>query len=256
MREPLVAGNWKMNLTNPEAVALVRELLAAPVTGKGCEVVVCPPFTALAEVGLVLSGTAIRLGAQNLHWEDSGAFTGEVSAAQLRSVSCTHVIVGHSERRHKFSEDDAGVGRKTRAALEGGLIPIVCVGETLGERERGITEQVVKRQLEAVLDNLGAAPSSPWIVAYEPVWAIGTGQTATPAQAQEVHAFARSLLADRWGQAGEETRILYGGSVTAENAADLMSRPDVDGALVGGASLKAPSFTAIVTAAGAAGAAR
>jgi triosephosphate isomerase len=256
MRSPLVAGNWKMNLTNPEAVALVRELLAVPVTGRGCEVVVCPAFTALAEVALVLSGTAIRLGGQNLYWEPSGAFTGEVSAAQLRSVSCSYVIVGHSERRWVFGEDDAGVGRRTRAALEGGLIPIVCVGETLQDRETGATEQVVRTQLGAVLDALGAAPSMPLVVAYEPVWAIGTGKTATPEQAQEVHAFIRPLLVDRWGEAGAKTRILYGGSVNADNATALMSQPDVDGALVGGASLKAPSFDAIVAAAGATGPAR
>jgi triosephosphate isomerase len=240
-----------MNLTNPEAVRLVRDLLAAPVTAGGCEVLICPPFTALAEVSLLLSGTALRLGAQDLYWEPSGAFTGEVSAVQLRSVSCTHVLVGHSERRWIFGEDDLAVARKAKAAIEGELVPIVCVGETLRDREQGVTEQMVKRQLEVVLNEFGAPPGSPWIIAYEPVWAIGTGRTATPEQAQEVQAFIRTELASRWGEAGAGIRILYGGSVTPENAASLISQPDVDGALVGGASLKAGSFTAIAQAAGA-----
>jgi triosephosphate isomerase len=246
MRTPLVAGNWKMNLTNPEAMHLVRELLAAPVAGAGCEVLVCPPFTALAEVALVLSGSAIRLGGQDLHWERAGAFTGEVSADMLRSVSCSYVLVGHSERRTLFGEDDGTVARKARAACEGDLAAIVCVGESLREREQGGTQQVVKRQLEAVLDELGAPPTPACVLAYEPVWAIGTGLTATPEQAQEIHAFLRQRLVERWGQAGAAVRILYGGSVTAESAASLLGQPDVDGALVGGASLKAASFAAIV----------
>ncbi len=249
-RFPLVAGNWKMNKTNPDAVALVRDLLPRLLPVPPCEVVLCPPFTALTEVALLVAGTAVRLGAQNLHWEGSGAFTGEVSGAMLRAAGCSYAIVGHSERRRLFGESDEVVARKARAALAAGLAAIVCVGETLEERERGQTEAVVDRQLGTALLDLSADLVSRTVIAYEPVWAIGTGRNATPEQAQDAHRHIRRRLAERFGAAGAATRILYGGSVTAANAASLLAGPDVDGALVGGASLEAESFAAICRATG------
>jgi len=250
-RRPVIAGNWKMNKTNPEAVALARELVAALAAPPACEVILCPPFTALTEVSLLVGGTPIRLGAQNLHAEEKGAFTGEISGPMLRSAGCTHVLVGHSERRRLFGETDAVVAAKTRAALAVELAPIVCVGETLAEREAGETMAVVERQLREALFALAPDAVPRLAVAYEPVWAIGTGRNATPAQAQEVHAAARALLAARFGEAGRGVRILYGGSCTADNAAALLAEEDVDGALVGGASLEAAGFARIVAAAGA-----
>jgi triosephosphate isomerase len=253
-RAPLVVGNWKMNKTNPEAVALVRELLPALLPTPPCEVVLCPPITALTEVSLLLAGTPVRLGAQNLHWEAGGAFTGEVSGAMLRSAGCAFAIVGHSERRHLFGETDETVARKAGAALAARLAVVVCVGETLAERESGATEAVVDRQLRAAVLELPGDALARTVVAYEPVWAIGTGRTATPAQAQAVHAHLRGRLAERFGAPGSGVRILYGGSVTAENAGSLLAEADVDGALVGGASLAAAGFAAIVRAAGVRGA--
>ena len=244
-RPPVVAGNWKMNETNPEAVALARELVAELGGAPPCEIVLCPPFTALTDVSLLLGGTSIRLGGQNLHTEEKGAFTGEVSGAMLRSTGCTHVIVGHSERRRLFGETDEVVAAKTRAALAAGLIPIVCVGETLEERERNETAAVVERQLAAAVLALAPDAIPHLLVAYEPVWAIGTGRTATPAQAQEVHALLRARLGERFGESGRRVRILYGGSCTAENAGQLLGEADVDGALVGGASLVAGGFARI-----------
>jgi len=247
-RTPVVAGNWKMNATNPEAVALTRELVTALGPAPPCEIVLCPPFTALTEVSLLLGGTPLRLGGQNVHPETKGAFTGEVSGAMLRSAGCSHVIVGHSERRRLFGESDELVGKKARAALGAGLIPIVCVGETLDERERDETARVVERQLEAAVLDLPPDALAHVLLAYEPVWAIGTGRTATPAQAQEVHALLRARLGERFGEGGRRVRILYGGSVTARNAGDLLAEEDVDGALVGGASLEAAGFAAIAAA--------
>lgn len=248
-RTPLVAGNWKMNLANPEATALARALLAESWGETTVDLVVCPSFTALSEVSLVLSGSRFDLGGQDLHWEASGAFTGEISAGQLRSAGCRFVLAGHSERRHLLGEDDATAVRKATAAQQAGLTPIFCVGETLTEREAKQTEAVLERQLHPALRDPAASRLGEWILAYEPVWAIGTGRNASPEQAQEVHAWIRRRLRASLGDAAARMRILYGGSVTAENAAPLMAGPDVDGALVGGASLRAPVFAAIARAA-------
>jgi triosephosphate isomerase (TIM) len=245
-RKKFVCGNWKMHKTVPEAVALVKELGAGlgDVAGK-VQVAVAPAFTALASIAGALRGSAIELAAQNVHWEAQGAFTGEVSAPMLADVGCRHCIVGHSERRQLFGETDETVRKKIGAVLMAGMLPIVCVGETLQEREANRTLEVVGRQVRAALAGL-AAQLSALTLAYEPVWAIGTGKTATAAQAQEVHAAIRRILRELGGSQGEAVRIQYGGSVKPENAAELMSQPDVDGALVGGASLKAADFVAIV----------
>jgi triosephosphate isomerase (TIM) len=248
MRRPLLAGNWKMYKTVPEALALAQEIragLALPLQDR--DVVVAPPFTALAAVGEALRGSNVLLGAQSMHWEREGAFTGEISPVMLKQLGCTHVILGHSERRHIFGESDDMVARKTRAAVDNGLTPILCVGETLPERESNRTLEVVERQLERALRSLTPDEASHAVVAYEPVWAIGTGRTATPAQAQEVHAFIRKRLTVTHGEpAAAALRILYGGSVKPDNIDGLMAQPDVDGALVGGACLKAESFLRIV----------
>jgi triosephosphate isomerase (TIM) len=248
MRRPLLAGNWKMYKTVPEGVALAQEIragLALPL--KDRDVLVAPPFTAVAAVAEALRGSDVLLGAQNMHWEREGAFTGETSPAMLKQVGCSHVILGHSERRHIFGESDDMIARKTRAAVDNGLTPIVCVGETLPERESSRTLEVVERQLERALRGLTPDEASRAVVAYEPVWAIGTGRTATPDQAQEVHAFIRQRVIATHGEpAAAALRILYGGSVKPDNVDGLMAQPDVDGALVGGACLKAESFLRIV----------
>lgn len=247
---PLIAGNWKMNKTVAEALALVRELrgLVSMVRDQ-VEIAVCPPFTALSPVAKALEGSNIELGAQSCYWEASGAFTGEVAPPMLAEVGCTYVIVGHSERRQYFGETDETVNRRARAALKHALAPIVCVGETLVEREAGKTLAVVERQVRGGLSGFTAEDAKRLVVAYEPVWAIGTGKVATTAQAQEVHAHIRRLLAELFGQPlAAGVRIQYGGSVKPDNAADLMSQPDIDGALVGGASLKADDFAKIVKA--------
>ncbi len=244
-RTPFVCGNWKMHETIAEAVALVKELHEGMAGVAGVQVAVAPPFTAIHAVARSDRGR-IEVAAQNVHWEAKGAFTGEVSAPMLAEAGCVHCIVGHSERRQLFGETDEMVRRKAGALLAAGIRPIVCVGETLAERESGRTLDVVARQVRAALAGL-AAQVSAITIAYEPVWAIGTGKTATAAQAQEVHAAIRSILRELCGSsAAEAVRILYGGSVKPENAAELMSQPDVDGALVGGASLKAKDFLAIV----------
>ncbi len=249
MRKPIIAGNWKMHLTVPEAGALVRQLRDSCELA-GVDVVVCPPFTALAAVRAALQGSAIGLGAQDVFWETQGAFTGEVSPAMLVDVGCRYVILGHSERRILFGETDETVRRKLGAVLGHGLTPIVCIGETLAQREADQTFAVLTRQLEGALNACSAADAARLVMAYEPVWAIGTGRNATPEQAQDAHAFIRQWLAERFGaQTAEALRLQYGGSVTASNASRLLQQPDVDGALVGGASLKADSFTAIVHAA-------
>ena len=249
-RAPLVVGNWKMNKTNPEAVALVRELLPALLPTPPCEVVLCPPITALTEVSLLLAGTPVRLGAQNLHWEAGGAFTGEVSGAMLAALGCQFVIVGHSERRHGMGEDDALVAQKLRSAQRDGLTPIVCMGETLAEREAERTAEVLVRQAQAAYEGLDQAQSLSTVVAYEPVWAIGTGRVATVEQAREAHQMLRATL-DRVVGLGTGARIsiLYGGSVNAANAAAMFADEELDGALVGGAALEAASFWRIVAAA-------
>jgi triosephosphate isomerase len=248
-RRKFVCGNWKMHKTSAEAVALVREL-REKTAGAAAQVAVAPPFTALAAVKQALAGSAIQLFGQNCHFEKQGAFTGEVSPPMLKDVGCDGVILGHSERRQYFGETDELVAKKLRSALADGLHPIVCVGETLQERDAGHTWEVVSRQLRGALGGLDAATLQRITLAYEPVWAIGTGRNATSAQAQDVHARIRALLRDLGGPgAAAAIRIQYGGSVKPDNAAELLSQPDVDGALVGGASLKAADFSAIVAAA-------
>jgi triosephosphate isomerase len=248
MRRPVVAGNWKMHGTRAENARLVEALIEASDKASG-EIIVCPPHVYLWEVGRQLKDSPIGLGAQNVCAEAQGAFTGEVSAGMLKDVGCGYAIVGHSERRQIYREDDALVARKFGAAQAAGLVPILCVGETLEERERGVTEEVVGRQLDAVLDVAGVAAFAKAIVAYEPVWAIGTGKNATPEQAQAVHAFVRARISARDATIGVGLRLLYGGSVKAANAAELFGQPDVDGGLVGGASLKADEFVRICAAA-------
>jgi triosephosphate isomerase len=244
----LIAGNWKMHTTLAEARELARGIVQGLGPAPTAEVTVAPPYTALAAVAEVLAGTPVRLAAQDVFWEEKGAYTGAISPVMLVDVGCSQVIIGHSERRQHFGETDATVNRKVKAALKAGLGPIVCVGETLAEREAGLTLKVVERQIQEGLAGLPADAASRLVIAYEPVWAIGTGRTATPAQAQEVHAFIRTFLPDLLGT--PQVRILYGGSVTPDNAAILLAEPDIDGALVGGASLKAASFLAIIAAAG------
>jgi triosephosphate isomerase (TIM) len=244
-RRKFVCGNWKMHKTSAEAGQLVRELRQRLNTQ--IQVAVAPPFTALAAAKQALQGSPIQLFAQNCHQEKQGAFTGEVSAPMLKELGCEGVILGHSERRQFFGETDDGVNRKLRAALEAQLHPIVCVGESLQEREANRTWEVVSRQVKGAFAGLGAEAAGRCTIAYEPVWAIGTGKTATTAQAQEVHGQIRGLLRDLFGaQVAEAVRIQYGGSVKPENAADLLGQPDIDGALVGGASLKAEDFARIV----------
>ncbi len=249
MPRPLVVGNWKMYKTVAEA----RDLAAAVREGvrefKDIDVAMAPPFTALAAVGEILKGTSVGLAAQTMHEAAKGAFTGEISPAMLKDVGCTHVILGHSERRHIFGETDQNVMKKARAALDHGLIPILCVGETLQERETSRTFDVVERQAEHALRHVTPEEASRSVLAYEPVWAIGTGKTASPEQAQEVHTFLRKLVARSHGESvARAIRILYGGSVKPDNAGSLIAEPDVDGALVGGACLEAPSFVGIVSA--------
>ncbi len=247
MRKPLIAGNWKMYQTTGQAVALVERLRALLAEIAGVDVVVCPPFTAMQAVAEALKGSQIGLGAQNMHWEGEGAFTGEVSPVMLTDLGCRYVILGHSERRQHFGETDLNVNRKVRAALQHHLAPILCVGETLREREEGRTFPVVEGQLRGGLSDIPPQAGEGIVVAYEPVWAIGTGHTATPEQAATVHAFIRKQLGELWGEtAGRGVRILYGGSVKPDNIDALMAAPEIDGALVGGASLKADAFARIV----------
>jgi triosephosphate isomerase len=244
-RRPLVAGNWKMHRTGPEAVELIHQLRDGYTAGRA-EVMVAPPFTALEAASRALDGSGIALGAQNVHWEAQGAFTGEISAGMLKAVGCTYVIVGHSERRQLFGELDAAVNLKAGAALRAGLAPIICVGETLAERDAGETIGRVQAQLDAALMGIDEASLERVVIAYEPVWAIGTGRNATPAQAQEVHHFIRSRIASSAAAVAPRLRILYGGSVKPDNIRALMAEPDVDGGLVGGASLSAESFVRLV----------
>jgi triosephosphate isomerase (TIM) len=248
-RTPLVVGNWKLHLNVAEALALATEIKNQLFHARKVEVGIAPVFTALTAVQKRIEGSALKLCAQDCFWEDKGAFTGEVSAPQLADVGVSYVIVGHSERRQLFGELDAAVGLKARAALRAGLSPVVCVGETERERDAGETFGRVSAQLDAALADIPKADASRIVLAYEPVWAIGTGRTATPDQAAEVHAYLRDRLRDRFGETAEDIRIQYGGSVKPENARELMAQPDVDGALVGGASLQAGSFVAIVRAA-------
>jgi len=252
LRKKLIAGNWKMNKTSAEAAELSREIVAAAGQRSDVDMVVCPPFTALESVAKVVDGSTIKLGAQNMHFEASGAFTGEVSAPMLRSLFVSHVILGHSERRTLFGENDALINKKVLTALKNQLRPILCVGETLAEREAGATLRVVQTQLEGGLEGVSAELANSVVIAYEPVWAIGTGKVATTGQAQEVHAFIRGLLIKLFGaQTAGRLRILYGGSMKPANAPELLAQNDIDGGLIGGASLEARSFLDLVNAAAA-----
>jgi triosephosphate isomerase len=249
MRQPLVAGNWKMNGTR----ASVAELLAGLKAGIGrvnaAEVAVCAPAVFIPEAQAALDGSAIRWGGQDLSVHESGAYTGEISGSMLRDFGCHYVIIGHSERRAYHGESDALVAEKFAAARKAGLVPILCVGETLEEREQGVTEQVVGRQLDAVIAHCGIDTVGEGVIAYEPVWAIGTGKTATPEQAQEVHAFIRGRLQAASAAVADAMRVLYGGSMNPKNAAELMAQADIDGGLIGGASLKPDDFLAVCAAA-------
>lgn len=251
-RKKVIAGNWKMNKTPADGVALVRDIVAAVGKQSDVEVVVCPPYTGLESAAKALEGSNVKLGAQNMHFEASGAFTGEVSAPMLRAIFATHVILGHSERRSYFGETDELVNKKVLAALKNQLRPIFCVGETLAEREAGSTLKVVQTQVERGLEGVSKELAPSVIIAYEPVWAIGTGKVATTEQAQEVHAFIRGLLTKLFTEpVAQKLRILYGGSMKPANAPELLAQKDIDGGLVGGASLEARSFVELVTAAAA-----
>ena len=246
MRKPVIAGNWKLFKTIAESVALVNELKPLVANNQGVEIVVAPVFTALSRVSDAIEGSNVRLAAQDCYWEEEGAFTGEVAPKLLKDAGCTHVIIGHSERRQYFGETDVTVNKKTKAVIAAGLQAIVCVGESLGERESEQTFSVIETQITGSLAGLAQEAFSSVIIAYEPVWAIGTGKTASDDQAQEVHAFIRQLIARLFNQAvADAIRILYGGSVKPDNVKGLMAQADIDGALVGGASLKAESFAAI-----------
>lgn len=248
MRTPLIAGNWKMHGSRDSNTRLVGGLLDGLDVRGVCDMLVCPPFPYLAEVARLLNGSGILLGAQNCSTEESGAYTGEVSAAMLVETGCRFVIVGHSERRELFGETDSTVARKFVAAQGAGLVPILCVGETLAQRDADETQLVIERQVSAVLDVAGVSAFADAVIAYEPVWAIGTGKTASPEQAQEVHALIRGMIAAGDDKIAGSIRLLYGGSVKAANAAELFAMPDIDGGLVGGASLQAEEFLRICAA--------
>ncbi len=249
MRKMLIAGNWKMNKTIPESLELIHALMRKLDSSCPAEVVLIPPFTSLFSVAETLRGSSIQLGAQNLSHLTEGAVTGEISGTQLISVGCRYVLVGHSERRNLFQEDDAVINQKLKTALSEGLHPIFCVGESWQEREAGKTKGVIGNQLKRGLDGLTPMEMGKMTIAYEPVWAIGTGKTAQPEQVQEIHEAIRSELSSQYEpETAKATRIIYGGSVTPDNSPSLMSQPDVDGALVGGASLDAGSFYAIISA--------
>jgi triosephosphate isomerase len=250
MRQPLIAGNWKMNGSRSSNKALLDGIKAGIGEVKSAEVAVCAPYVYLADVAQQLAGTPIAWGAQNLSNEEKGAFTGEIAASMLLDFKCKYVIVGHSERRTLYGEDDDIVTKKYAVAHSAGLKPILCVGETLEEREHGITEEVIARQINAVMNTLGANVLADGVIAYEPVWAIGTGITATPQQAQDVHAYIRKLVAHQDPGVAEQIRIQYGGSMNAGNAAELLAMHDIDGGLIGGASLKSEDFLTICRAAG------
>ena len=246
-RRPVIAGNWKLNKTIKESIELVTLLKRMNLENLGVDVVVCPPYTALSSVSEILIGSEIKLGAQDIYWEEKGAFTGEVSASLIKDAGAGFVIIGHSERRQFFHETHDTVNKKTKAALAADLVPIVCVGETLKEREAGKTFQVVEEQFKGAFLGFHADSMRKIIIAYEPVWAIGTGKVATPAQAEEAHAFIRKQIGRSFGEdVAEGLKIQYGGSVKPENIAELMRESDIDGALVGGASLDAKQFTEIV----------
>jgi triosephosphate isomerase (TIM) len=247
MRKKIVAGNWKMNKNNKEAEILAKSVLEKTAGVTDVEIVLCPPFTSIYAVHEVIKNSKVLLGAQNMHWEEKGAYTGEISADMLLTLGCRFVILGHSERRTYFHETDETVSRKFKAAVNSGLTPIVCVGETKSERESGITEKIIEKQVRGAFENVTPEFFIGTVIAYEPVWAIGTGLTATSEQAQYVHAFIRKLIADMFGsKVAGETRIQYGGSVKPSNAAELFNSPDIDGGLIGGASLEPESFAGII----------
>ncbi len=244
MRKPLIAGNWKMNKLPSEAIVFAEQLKNSKFSSN-VEVLICPPYTALSEVTKVLKGSNIQVGAQNMHWETKGAFTGEISGEFLLDLGCQYVILGHSERRQLFAESDEIVNKKMLSALKLGLKPILCVGELLAERESNQTFNVIKRQIDGGLVNIASLDKV--VIAYEPVWAIGTGKTATPEQADEVHAYIRQSISDKYiKDTASQLRILYGGSVTPENVDNLMAKENIDGALVGGASLKLDAFLRLI----------
>jgi len=248
MRKKVIAGNWKMNNELKESEKLIVDLKNLLQKEKlNCDVIICPPFTSLSEASKLVNRSVIKLGAQNMHFEENGAYTGEISSSMLKSVGCEYVILGHSERRNIFGESDGTINKKIKKALTAGLKPIFCVGELLEERENGTTNDVIKRQLLQGLEGISAEEMKNIIVAYEPVWAIGTGKTATPAQAQEVHEFIRDLIEIDYSlEVAQNLIIQYGGSVKPDNAKELLSQLDIDGALVGGACLKADSFLGII----------
>ena len=253
IRRKLIAGNWKMNKTASDAVSLAAEIAAGVGSRSDVDVVVCPPFTSLESVGKAIDGSLIKLGAQNMHHEASGAYTGEISAQMLRAIFATYVILGHSERRSLFGETDEFINKKVLASLKNQLRPILCVGESLAEREAGTTLKIVQGQLERCLEGVGKDQAPTLIVAYEPIWAIGTGKVATSEQAQEVHGFIRGLLGKLFGEPiAQKVRILYGGSMKPSNAAELLAQNDIDGGLIGGASLEPRSFVELIRAAAAA----
>ncbi|MDD5596599.1 MAG: triose-phosphate isomerase [Victivallaceae bacterium] len=246
VRKIIIAGNWKMNKTMAEAKALVKELKGLVADVKAVEIVVCPPFTALNAVVEAAAGSNIKVGAQNVHWAGSGAFTGEISAAMLKEAGVEYVIIGHSERRQYFGETDATVNQRLKAALAAGLKPIVCIGETLEEREQGMTEKVLLTQLEGGLAGLSSDQVAGVVIAYEPVWAIGTGKTATPEMAEETHRYIRCTLKSLFDEVAEDVVIQYGGSMKAANSGQLVAQKNIDGGLIGGASLEAESFAALI----------
>jgi len=246
-RKIFIAGNWKMNKTAAETAELASALKAslAPFAGK-CEIAVCPTFTSLATAVEILKGSNVKVGAQNIHWADNGAYTGEISGAMLKEIGVEYVIIGHSERRQYFGETDETVNQRIKAALKYGLKPIVCIGETLAEREGGVTNTVLEKQIRGAFADISAADMDAITIAYEPVWAIGTGKTATPEVAQETHAFIRSVLTALYGNKAQDIVVQYGGSMKPENSGALVSKQDIDGGLIGGAALKADSFTALI----------
>jgi triosephosphate isomerase len=246
-RKIFIAGNWKMNKTAAETAELASALKAslAPFAGK-CEIAVCPTFTSLATAVEILKGSNVKVGAQNIHWADNGAYTGEISGAMLKEIGVEYVIIGHSERRQYFGETDETVNQRIKAALKYGLKPIVCIGETLAEREGGVTNTVLEKQIRGAFADISAANMDAITIAYEPVWAIGTGKTATPDVAQETHAFIRSVLTALYGDKAQDIVVQYGGSMKPENSGALVSKQDIDGGLIGGAALKADSFTALI----------
>jgi triosephosphate isomerase (TIM) len=250
MRKKVIAGNWKMYKSNSEAKELIEGLINNTKEIVKTKMIVCPPYTALSVVSELAGRSSLQVGAQNMYWEPQGAFTGEISTEMINSTGATYVIIGHSERRQFFGETDETVNKKLKAALQSGLNPIVCIGESLAERESGVTNDVVGNQVEKSMAGINAEDMKKIILAYEPIWAIGTGKTATPQQAQDVHKFIRSVLVKLYNaEVADEIVIQYGGSVKPDNASELLSQPDIDGALVGGACLKADSFAAIISAA-------